>query len=688
MNFSRNDSEQGVTIGRERERESFAQVASGRGDPGDNVDTDPKALAQRITAQLEGTMAAPGLAGRIWIGSLLSVIAAGAAAYAYQLASGLKLTAMREYISWGVYIANFVFFIGISHAGTLISAILRVTNAEWRRSVTRVAEAITVFALMVGAPMVLIDMGRIDRILNIIFHGRLNSPLLWDVCSICTYLAGSFTFLYVAMIPDVAILARRVSPGTKPSLLQRFYRAASLRYRGTPEQKHLLERAMHAMSVIIIPVAVSVHTVVSWIFGMTLRPGWHSTIFGPYFVVGAIYSGTAALIVAMVAFRKFYHLENLITMRQFRALGALLMALTVIYLYFTLAEYLTSWYGGEAVDRRLIHALMGQNAYGITWWAIVTGCFLLPAILLVIPIVFPNKLSLSRLVVASILINIGMWLKRYLIIVPTLMTPFIPAEAAGVTPHYTPTWVEWTITAGAFAVFLLLFTLFAKIFPIVSIWETIEGVEELGAEKIGIEIDEPPPRSSTIRRNIPGLATGLTILFAALLLGVNHAPAAEAQTQAPQPQITITTSTEEGKKVIIATVTREGKPVEGSHVVLQVKRTFGNLTLGEDDTLADGTVAVPFPTDLPGGLEGKIQVLAEIKSPPELAATAMQALDGASKVVPVEDAFPRALWLPHAPLPLLITIGSLLSIVWSVYLFVVIQLIKIRKARVNEETPV
>ena len=685
MDFSTNSSEQGVTIGREGGRGRFAQVRMERGD---NVDTDPKTLAQRITVQLEQTMGAPGLAGKIWIGSLLTVIAAAVVAYSYQLAKGLKVTAMREYISWGVYIANFVFFIGISHAGTLISAILRVTNAEWRRSVTRVAEAITVFALMVGAPMVLIDMGRIDRILNIVFHGRLNSPLLWDVCSICTYLAGSFTFLYVAMIPDFAILAKRVSPGGKPSFLQRFYRAASLGYSGTPEQKHLLERAMHAMSVIIIPVAVSVHTVVSWIFGMTLRPGWHSTIFGPYFVVGAIYSGTAALIVAMAAFRKFYHLENLITMRQFRALGALLMALTVVYLYFTLAEYLTSWYGGEAVDRRLIHVLMGQGPYGITWWGIVAGCFFLPALLLIIPIVFPNKLSLRRLVIASILINIGMWLKRYLIIVPTLMTPFIPAEAAGITPHYNPTWVEWTITAGAFAVFLLLFTLFAKIFPIVSMWETIEGVEELGAEKIGIEIDVPPspdrpPPRTTSRR----LLTGLTILFVVLFLGANRVAAADAQAEKPHVQITIAASTEEGKKVIIATVTRDGKPVEGSHVVVQVKRTFGNLTLGEDDTLADGTVAVPFPADLPGGTEGKIQVLAQIKSPPELAAAATQTLDGASKVVPKEDAFPRALWSPHAPVALLITISSMLGIVWSVYFFVVIQLIKIRKARVNEETP-
>jgi hypothetical protein len=298
----------------------------------------------------------------------------------------------------------------------------------------------------------------------------------------------------------------------------------------------------------------------------------------------------------------------------------------------------------------------------------------------VIPVVFPNKLSLKRLVIASILINIGMWLKRYLIIVPTLMTPFIPAEAAGVTPHYHPTLVEWTITAGAFAVFLLLFTLFAKIFPIVSMWETIEGVEELGAEKIGIEIDVPPPPGPSTTGRTRNLAPGVAILFFALFLVANRASAADVQVQEPPPQITITAATEEGKKVIIATVTREGKPIEGAHVLLQVKRTFGNLTLGEDDTLADGTVAVPFPADLPGGPEGKIQVLAQIKSPPELVATATQTLDGAIKVLPIEDPFPRALWSPNAPLALLITIGSMLTIVWSVYFFVIIQLIKIRKA--------
>ena len=324
---------------------------------------------------------------------------------------------------------------------------------------------------------------------------------------------------------------------------------------------------------------------------------------------------------------------------------------------------------------------MGQGPFGVAWGAMVVGCFFVPALLLVVPVVFPRQFSLSRLVVACILINVGMWLKRYLIIVPTLMTPYIPAEAAGVAPQYHPTWVEWTITAGGFAVFMLLFTLFAKLFPIVSIWETVEGVEEVGADRIGIEIGAKAQRvRPAIGKASPGFAAGMAILLAALLPGANRVSAVEAQAQNPQPQIAITTGTEDGRKVIVATVTREGKPVENARVALQVQRTFGNLTLGEDDTLDDGTVAVPFPADLPGDSQGKIQVFAQIKSPPEHAAISTQAtLDGALKTRAEADPFPRALWSPRAPLGLILTIFTLLTIVWSTYAFVVIQLIKIKK---------
>lgn len=642
---------------------------------GGGVEASHDGLLHRIKADLADSLAPPGRWGRLWIGSLLVVILAGAGAYVYQLVNGLKVTAMREYVSWGVYMTNFVFFIGVSHAGTLISAILRVTDAEWRRPITRMAEAITVFALLVGAPMVIIDMGRPDRILNVILHGRLNSPILWDVFAITTYLTGSLLYLYVAMIPDLGLLLEPVADGQKPSLRQRLYRTLSLGYRGTAEQRRLLEKALAMMAVIIIPVAISVHTVVSWIFGMTLRPGWHSTIFGPYFVVGAIFSGTAAILTAMAIFRKVYGLERYLTFRQFKALATLLLALNLLYIYFTLSEYVTVWYGAESIDKRLLDLLMGGGAYGITFWLMAVFGLFVPAVLLIIP----NKDSIARIVVASVLINVAMWIKRYLIVVPTLMTPYIAAEAGGIIPHYHPTWVEWTVSAGGLAFFLLLFTLFAKLFPVISIWETVEGVEELGAKRIGVDLE--PAQSCLASGNVRSAVTPTVVLIAlTLFLGANGVFAAESAALKPRPEIAITTSVEEGKKVIVAKVTLNGKPVEDAKVTVQVQRTFGQITLGTEATLDDGTVAVPFPTDLPGGIAGQIQVVAEIKSPPEYAATRAQAtLDGAPKVQLESNPFPRALWSPKAPLALILTIFTLLAIVWSTYIYVLVQLIKIKR---------
>ena len=625
-------------------------------------------LLECIKADLAESLSPPGRAGRWWIGCLLAVVLAGAMAYAYQLAYGLQVTAMRNYVSWGVYMTNFVFFIGVSHAGTLISAILRVTNAEWRRSITRMAEAITVFALLVGAPMVIIDMGRPDRLIYVITHGRLNSPILWDVLSIATYVTGSVLYLYVAMIPDLALLLNPVVPGGKPSLRQRLYRALSLGYRGTPEQRRLLEKALATMAIIIIPVAVSVHTVVSWIFGMTLRPGWHSTIFGPYFVIGAIFSGTAAIILAMAIFRKVYRLEAYLTFLQFKNLATLLLALNLLYIYFTLSEYLTAWYGAEAADKRLLDLLMGSGPYGIAFWAMAAFGLFLPALLLIIP----NRGSIARIVVAAVLINIAMWIKRYLIIVPTLMTPYIPAEAAGVTPHYNPTWVEWTVTAGGFAAFLLMFTLFAKVFPILSIWETVEGVEESGAEKIGVDL----PLAGARR-----LAPAAALVLACALLATGAVVRADDVAPLPPAQLTLSTTVEDGKKMIVATLRADGKPRAGAKVVFEVPRTFGVLVLGEDATLDDGTAAVAFPADLPAGAEGKLKVNARIKEPAELAAVRADAVfDGARKVVSKPDPFPRALWGPQAPLALVAAITVLLSAVWLTFARVVYQLIRIRKA--------
>lgn len=421
---------------------------------------------------------------KLWMAALVLVILAGVGAYAYQIVNGLAVTGMKNHVSWGVYMTNFVFFIGISHAGTLISAILRVTDAPWRRPITRMAEAITLFALMIGAPMVMIDMGRPDRVLNVAIHGRLNSPILWDILSITTYISGSLLYLYLALIADLAIFAETVKRPWQAKL----FRALSLGYRGTHEQEKILNRALGAICLVIIPVAVSVHTVVSWIFGMTLRPGWHSTIFGPYFVVGAIFSGTAAIVTAMIVFRRAYDLHKYLTMVHFKALAKLLIALNALYIYFTVSEYLTIWYGRHEIDHRLLDLLTGEQ-FGFMWYAMWGACLFLPLFLLVGFVRRSQaRLALPVLFGATILINIGMYIKRYLIIVPTMMTPYIDPAAANTTITYVPTFVEWTITAAAFAMFFLLYTLFSKVFPIISVAEVIEGVREVGREKVGVEV--------------------------------------------------------------------------------------------------------------------------------------------------------------------------------------------------------
>lgn len=471
---------------------------------------------------------------RLFVSALLAVVAVGVYAYITQVRAGLGVTGLNDRVSWGIYITNFVFFIGVSHAGTLISAILRVTAAEWRRPITRMAEAITVIALLVGAPMVLVDMGRPERILNVFRFGRLQSPILWDVISITTYLTGSLLYLYLPLIPDLAQL--RDTPnlaGWKRAL----YRLLAARWRGTPRQHAALEQGIGAMALVIIPVAISVHTVVSWIFGMTLRAGWHSTIFGPYFVIGAIFSGIAAIITVMGVFRRVYRLEHFLTTDHFLKLGYLLLTLNLLYMYFTISEYLTITYGAEIKDVMLVQALF-YGPFARQFWIMVIAGLVLPAVLLVLPhlravailrrvpglrpiplaataavlglvvvlrhvpvaasvtsalevaqtpILFAagaaalltflallpelHRRPVASIVLASILVNAGMWLKRYIIVVPSMALPVTPTAWA----TYRPTWVEWAITAAAFAAFILLYTLFAKLFPLISLWEVREA---------------------------------------------------------------------------------------------------------------------------------------------------------------------------------------------------------------------
>jgi len=399
----------------------------------------------------------------ITVSILGALVFLGLYAYITQYRNGLTVTGLSRQIFWGVYITNFVFFIGISHAGTFISAVLRVLKAEWRRPISRLSELTTVFILLFGVGSVLIDLGRPDRMLYAIRYAHFRSPLLWDVCSITMYLTVSSICLYLALIPDIALL--RDLGGKR----EWFYRILSLGWTGVKNQHRRLEKAINFMSILVIPVMITVHTVVSFVFAMTIQPLWHSAIFGPYFVVGAIFSGVASVIVVMAALRKAYHLENYIKPVHFNNIGIFLMAMTLLWFYFTFAEYITIVYGNEPVHMAIFWSKISGKFAPLFWLHFVL-CFIIP-----LPILAVRRFRTIRgTVVASISIILGMWLERFVIIVPTLTRQRLPVEQA----FYIPTWVEWSILTGCISLFMLLYTLFTKVFPIVPIWEIREGREK------------------------------------------------------------------------------------------------------------------------------------------------------------------------------------------------------------------
>ncbi len=401
--------------------------------------------------------------GFYWaVAALLAVIAFALTTYYRQIILGLGVTGLAQPVSWGFYIIDFVFFIGISHAGTLISAILRLSKAEWRRPITRMAEVITAIVLAIGGLHPIIDLGRPDRMLHLVTGGRLQSPLLWDVTSITAYFAASTVYLYLPAIPDIAILRDR---GTRPRWLYEFL---AWGWRGTPKQRHVLERAINILMVMVIPIAVSVHTVISYIFAMTVQPGWHSTIFGPYFVTGAIFSGIAALLMAMLVFRKVYHLERYLKEIHFKYLSTLLLIMSFLWFYFTFSEYLTTYYG-NAPDEMRVFMYKFVGSFAPYFWLMVVCNFVVPVTLL------SNRRTrtLTGIFIASASVVIGMWLERLIIVVPSLANPRLPYP----TGIYIPTLTEWSLLAGATAVFMLGFLLFAKFFPLISVWEVREGRE-------------------------------------------------------------------------------------------------------------------------------------------------------------------------------------------------------------------
>jgi Ni/Fe-hydrogenase subunit HybB-like protein len=400
----------------------------------------------------------------VWLTFLALVIGWGVVAYLYQWRNGLYVTGMRDRISWGLYISAFVFFIGISHAGTLISAILRASNAGWRSPITRIAESITVVSLVSGALFVIVDMGRPERLYQFWLNGNWQSPLMWDMIAITIYLTASVVYLYVPMIPDLAMFRDQL--GGRVNRLQMWvYRTLAIGWNNTELQRRALLRSVGILMLLIIPVAVSVHTVVSWIFAMTMRVTWDSTIFGFFFVSGAIYSGIATLIIVLAVMRKAHRLEEYITPLHFKYLAYLLAVMSLVMIYGNASEYITKGFKMPEEEKFAFEELFAGD-FASMYWFYFFGGLVLPLLLVACK---PTR-NITGIVVAAVFVDIAMFIERYFIVVAGLRVPTMPYEPAS----YSPTWVEWSILASGFAGFMMLLTLFARFFPILAVWEMKE----------------------------------------------------------------------------------------------------------------------------------------------------------------------------------------------------------------------
>lgn len=408
-----------------------------------------------------------GSRGMIWTGILVIICAIGAYAYYRQLRYGLVVTNMRDYVSWGIYISNFVFFVAISLVGSLITAILRLANVHWATPLTRIAEIIAVSAIVFASLIIIVDMGRPERFYNLLTHGRLQSPIIWDVVVISTYFLISLLLLYFPLLPDLKIMLKfKEKTG---NALHKLYRFQGSFWKGTAEQFKISERSINILCIIIIPVAFCIHTVTSWLFATTYRPGWDSTNFGAYFISGAFLVGSGAVVVAMYVFRRYYHLEKYITEMHFEKMGKVVVLLALLYLYFNVNEYLVPAFKMKKPEEAHLDELFTGEYAPLFWFAIMIG-MIIPIFILI----FKKGRKPLPMFIAGIMVVVGAWFKRYLIVTPTLLHPFLPMNDVPASyHHYYPSWEEWAIAMGSLAGALLVITFFARIYPIIPIHETI-----------------------------------------------------------------------------------------------------------------------------------------------------------------------------------------------------------------------
>jgi len=650
--------------------------------------TTTRATSALTTDPREASLRPFGTPSRQWwltVIALSLVVATGIAAWVVQLREGMGVAGYSDQAFWAIYIADVVAFIGVSYGGAVVSAILRLTGATWRAPLTRLAEGTAVVTVLIGAALIVPHIGNPILLWELLTQPNVSAPVFWDFVAVMTYTAASIVFFALPLVPDMAVLheghAERL--GRRRA---RLYAWVSRGWVGAQQQRRVLAGALGLVSIMIIPLAVSVHSVLAWAFATTSRPWWHESIWAPQFVVAALYSGVALVILVVAGFRRGYHLEGLITERHFVRLGYIMATLSATYIYLTFADLLPGAYvadhGTAAIFAEL---LVGRLAPWFWLFAVVGG--LLPLLL----VALPWTRNVKGMVIAAALVVPMMWLKRILMVVG----PATYDTVTGAFGRYHFTWVPVAITVAATAAIPLLLMLLFRVIPLLSIdeIEEIEEAEAAASHPRGKQAEPAEPEATLVgaigtSHRVAG-AVGVLMLVALLgTFGVGAATPASAAT--PQtagqsaPKITVTGVEAGGLMELSAALTgSDGRPLADADVAFAFTTTqFGTpgrlVPLGSVTTDKIGVARLT----LGGDVDHLYRPTS--KGPQEFVATyAAAGTQPVTSRTTVSVTVARSAYHPAAPKPLAgvgnVLVIVLFAIVAGIWLTLAAQVVRVRR---------
>ncbi|MDP1851908.1 MAG: NrfD/PsrC family molybdoenzyme membrane anchor subunit [Candidatus Planktophila sp.] len=589
----------------------------------------------------------------IAIGVLSAIVLVGIFAWVIQLRLGMGAAGYTDRSFWAIYIADVVAFIGVSYGGAVVSAILLITGVSWRAPLARLSEGMAVVTVLIGAALIVPHLGRPDRLMNMFLQPNFKSPVFWDFVAITTYMLASFVFFLVPLIPDMAILLEE-HPNELGKRRTTLYKFFSKGWIGSNKQHKTLHGAITILAILIIPLAVSVHSVLSWAFSLVSRPGWHESIWAPYFVIAALYSGVALVIIVTAAFRRGYHLEEFIHERHFIRLGFLMAALGATYLYLTFADILPGAYLGErGVSQVVFDTIAGK--FAISFWLFIIAGGVAPIIL----VALPQTRNIWGIVIASVLVVIALWLKRLVMVIETAHYDRL-TQSFGDYYHFT--WIPIAITLAATAAIPLLLMLLFRVFPILAINEIQEA-----------ESEEEALHASKSTSMAMKASVGAFILVAAVsaisIVGATPSVAA-------QDNLSLTAVTSGAKVTLTATVLNGMVPVYDAPVdfyesTKMFKPGTNPIPLGRELTDINGIASLTYTSVVNGPKNVSVTYYADVEGEPAIASTDID-INGA--ISPYEERAPKVLAGAGQVL-----VKVLFTLVFIVFVTVIAQIVRLRR---------